>query len=40
MALEKKKLSEIPADAVKLTEKQAMQYHYSILNNWKSESDV
>lgn len=40
MALEKKKVSEIPSDAVMLTEKQAMQYHYSVLNNWKSVSDV
>ncbi|XP_018578643.1 uncharacterized protein LOC108916823 [Anoplophora glabripennis] len=40
MALEKKKVGEIPQDAVVLSKEQALKYHYAILNNWKSESDI
>ncbi|KAJ8919120.1 hypothetical protein NQ315_012105 [Exocentrus adspersus] len=40
MALERKRLNEIPSDAVMLSEEDALNYHYKILNNWKNDSDV
>lgn len=40
MALEKKKYSEIPTDAIILSEEEALKYHTKLLNNWKTPSDV
>ncbi|XP_044761106.1 uncharacterized protein LOC123318528 [Coccinella septempunctata] len=40
MALLKSKFSEMPADAVQLTEFEAIQYQTKIMKNWKNKSDV
>lgn len=40
MALDKKKISEIPSDAIILTEDEAVKYQMKLLNNWKFPSDV
>ncbi|CAH1993972.1 unnamed protein product [Acanthoscelides obtectus] len=40
MALERRRMREIPSDAIILTEEQALQYQTKILNNWKATSDI
>ncbi|RZC39401.1 DUF1370 domain containing protein [Asbolus verrucosus] len=40
MALLRKKYSEIPSDAVVLSEDEALKYQTQILNKWKHSSDV
>lgn len=40
MALLLKKKTEIPDDAILLTEEQAVQYHYNILDSWKDQTEV
>lgn len=40
MALLLKKKTEIPDDAILLTEEQAVQYHYKILDSWKDQTEV
>ncbi|CAH0558839.1 unnamed protein product [Brassicogethes aeneus] len=40
MALLKGKQSEIPTDAIILTEQQALEYELKILKNWKHKSDT
>lgn len=40
MALQKKRTSEIPQDAVILTEQKALIYQSRILNNWPDSSDT
>lgn len=40
MALSKAKYSEIPSDAVVLTESEAVLYQSRILNKWQNSSDV
>lgn len=40
MALLKARPSDIPADAVRLTEKEAIEYQAKVLNDWKNLRDV
>ncbi|CAG9823258.1 unnamed protein product [Phaedon cochleariae] len=40
MALQRKQLTEIPTDAVVLSELQATDYQMRILNNWTPQSDI
>lgn len=40
MALLLKRKAEIPDDAILLTEDQAIEYHYKLIDNWKDQSDV
>ncbi|XP_056638925.1 uncharacterized protein LOC130446588 [Diorhabda sublineata] len=40
MALQKSRFSQVPQDAVILTEEQALLYYTKILNNWPKTSDV
>ncbi|KAJ3640652.1 hypothetical protein Zmor_027200 [Zophobas morio] len=40
MALQRKKISDIPSDAIVLTEDQALKYQANILNKWKHISDI
>lgn len=40
MALLLKRKTEIPDDAILLTEEQALEYHYKLINNWKDQTDV
>lgn len=36
----KKRFSEMPEDAIQLTESEAIKYQTKILKNWKNRSDV
>lgn len=40
MALMKKKYSEIPSDAVILSEEDALKYQLDIIKGWKKKSDT
>lgn len=40
MALQKGNISELPSDAVRLTEKEALEYQLKLLTNWKDKSDM
>lgn len=40
MALQKARPGEIPPDAVRLTEREALEYQFNLLKNWKDQSDV
>nr|CAH7768730.1 unnamed protein product [Callosobruchus chinensis] len=40
MALERRRVQELPKDAIILTEDQALKYQTRILNEWKTTSDV
>lgn len=40
MALLKAKYSEIPSDAVVLTEEEALEYQYKTIYRWKKTSDM
>ncbi|VEN54061.1 unnamed protein product [Callosobruchus maculatus] len=40
MALERRRIQDVPKDAIILTEDQALQYQTKILNNWNTPSDI
>lgn len=40
MALQKGNPKDMPSDAVRLTEKDALEYQLKFLKNWKDSSDV
>lgn len=40
MALLKKKLTEVPDDAVVLSESEALEYEWKLIRGWKNPSDV
>lgn len=40
MALQKAKVTDIPDDAVILSEEDALAYQFNIINDWKKSSDT